>query len=59
MSNSEFKHPDKANAGQNAAKSRRSILKKAAAATVGLAGADLLSLAIRENLKKKSPGIGA
>ena len=55
MSNSEFKHPDKANAGQNAANSRRSFLKKAAAATVGLAGADLLSLAVESSANTRKP----
>lgn len=55
MSNSEFKHPGKARAGQNAGNSRRSFLKKAAAATVTLAGADLLTLAVDSSVSDTEP----
>jgi hypothetical protein len=55
MSNSELKHRGTAGASQNPDNSRRSFLKKAAAATLTLAGADLLPLAVDNPVSDRDP----
>jgi hypothetical protein len=53
MNNSEFKHLGRTRASQNADNGRRSFLKKAAAATVTLANADLLALSIESPVSSR------
>ena len=57
MSNSEFNHPDIPDTGQNGANSRRSFLKKTAAATIALAGTDLRSLAVESIAVENEPAV--
>jgi hypothetical protein len=55
MSNSEFEHPGLPKTHQHGGNSRRSFLKKAAAATVTLAGADLLALTVDSSFNNSEP----
>jgi hypothetical protein len=57
MSNSKFKHPVLADAGQNKENSRRTFLKKTAALTATIASADTLTFAL-ENKAGKSKATG-
>jgi hypothetical protein len=55
MNYSKLKHPDVTSSSNDGGNSRRSFIKKATAATVTLAGTNLLSLAINSPNDQKEP----